>query len=284
MAYPCIPCATGLCPYHGCETNCTNIDPYEIPVTFNNLTLQAGYYIDQNQSVAPGSGFELSNSNTILLALSAHFQPAVYYITIEATTASGKHISASSNGVIIDVTPPEIVSPIEHFDVSFSTSEPTSFQGNDSVIAARWSFRDPQSSVIEYMWAIGSSPYGQDIQRFESVGLSTSASNENLLGVLEHNTTYYVTVVAINGAGLSSNVSSNGITYLETELNVTELEAFVIVERTEVLTIGGENETIEEFLRTEQGDRAAIQWSGVGEEVREICKLFFFACVKDNHY
>ena len=266
----------GPCPYHGCETNCTDIDPYEILISFNNLTLYPGYIVDHNQTLVPGREIELNSQNTLntmLSALTSHFQPAVYYVTIEAITASGKHVSTTSSGVTIDTTPPEIVSPIEHFDVSFSTTESTSFQGNDSVIAARWSFRDLQSNVVEYLWAIGSSPFAVDIQNFESVGLSTEATNQSLFGILEHNTTYYVTVVAINGAELRSNASSSGITYIATELNVTELETFVIVESIEVLRIGGVNETAEEILRTDRDDRAAIEWEGVGEDVLEICKL-----------
>lgn len=213
--------------------------------------------------------------------LSDHFQPSVYYITIEAITASGRHITSSSNGVTIDTTPPEVVSPIEHFDVSFSTVIPTRFQGNNNTISARWLFRDLQSGIVEYLWAIGTRPFSTDVQSFESVGIATEAVNSNLSSVLQPNTTYYVTVVAINGAGVSSNATSGGITYVATELNRTELETLVRVEFTEVLSVVGEDGTQLDILRTEREDRASISWEGVTEDVEQICECMYCSCL---HY
>ena len=204
--------------------------------------------------------------------LSDHFQPSVYYITVEAITASGRHITSSSNGVIIDTTPPEVVSSIEHFDVSFSTVIPTRFQGNNNTISARWLFRDLQSGIVEYLWAIGTRPFSVDVQMFESVGIATGAVNSNLSSVLQPNTTYYVTVIAINGAGVRSNATSGGITYVATELNRTELEALVRVEFTEVISVVGENGIQLDILRTEREDRASVSWEGVGEDVEQTCE------------
>ena len=211
--------------------------------------------------------------------LSDHFQPSVYYITVEATTASGRHITSSSNGVIIDTTPPEVVSAIEHFDVSFSTVIPTRFQGNNNTISARWLFRDLQSGIVEYLWAIGTRPFSLDVQMFESVGIATEAVNSNLSSVLQPNTTYYVTVIAINGAGVRSNATSGGITYVATELNQTELEALVRVEFTEVLSVAGENGIQLDILRAEREDRASVSWEGVGEDVEQTCEDMYCSCL-----
>ena len=211
--------------------------------------------------------------------LSDHFQPSVYYITVEAITASGQHITSSSNGVIIDTTPPEVVSSIEHFDVSFSTVIPTRFQGNNNTISARWLFRDLQSGIVEYLWAIGTRPFSMDVQNFESVGIATEAVKSNLSSVLQPNTTYYVTVIAINGAGVSSNATSGGITYVATELNRTELEALVRVEFTEVLSVAGENGIRLDILRTEREDRASVSWEGVAEDVEQTCEDMYCSCL-----
>ena len=220
-----------------------------------------------------------NTANTMISLLSDHFQPSVYYITVEAITASGRHITSSSTGVTIDTTPPEVVSPIEHFDVSFSTVIPTRFQGNNNTISARWLFRDLQSGIVEYLWVIGTRPFSTDVQSFESVGIATEAVNSNLSSVLQPNTTYYVTVVAINGAGVSSNATSGGITYVATELNRTELETLVRVEFTEVLSVAGEDGTQLDILRTEREDRASISWEGVTEDVEQICECMYCSCL-----
>ena len=250
-------------------------DPYIIPILFTNLTLAPGYTVQTNQSDGE-FGFESTNgmtSNTLSSLVTNHFQPAVYFVTVEATTASGYRFRATSNGVTIDTTPPILDFPIDQFDVSFSLTEPTRFQGNDNAIAAAWSISDLQSGVVEYQWAIGTTPYGDDTQTFESVGMATSAINTQLSSNLQDNTTYYVTVLAINSAGLSANVTSDGITYIATELNVTELESFVILEFTDVvLTIDGDNGTQVDVVRVEREDRASVRWEGVGEDVEEICK------------
>ena len=105
-----------------------------------------------------------------------------------------------------------------------------------------------------------------------SVGAATRATNSSLLGLLEANTTYYVTVIAVNGAGLRANVTSGGITYIESELNITLLELIFEVEFAEVLAFLV-NDTANEVLRTVREDRASILWAGVSEDIEEICKF-----------
>ena len=272
-----MPCGNGPCANYGCETNCTDTDPYTIPLTFRDLNLDDGYYSDIDRSLGSGGKLPLHlmneiTENVLSNPLTDHFQPPAYYINVEAVTASGKRFSASSNGVTVDTSPPELVGPIEHFDVTFSTVEPTIFQGNNDTISASWVFRDPQSGVEEYLWAIGSYPYGEDIQELVSVGTATRATNSNLLGLLEANTTYYVTVIAVNGAGLRANKTSGGITYIVSELNITELELIFEVEFAEVFAFLV-NDTVSEILRTVREDRASILWAGVSEDIEEICKL-----------
>ena len=49
-----------------------------------------------------------------------------------------------------------------------------------------------------------------DLQDFVNVGLNQTAYNSSLEGQLQHNTSYYVTVKCINGAGLETVVESDG--------------------------------------------------------------------------
>ncbi|XP_035697946.1 uncharacterized protein LOC118431004 isoform X1 [Branchiostoma floridae] len=138
---------------------------------------------------------------------------AVYYITVKAVSGSGRVVMSSSNGVNIDVTPPDI-QKIYHVDMSWDDEEISDFQGSNSTIAVRYRAFDRESQVVEYFWAIGTSPGGTDVQPFRSNGLKVLAVNSDLEGHLLHGSTYYVTLRAVNGAGLQSTVMTSGVTVL----------------------------------------------------------------------
>ena len=255
---------------YACQPSCSNIDPYLMPITLSNLTLASGYHINQSDDFTSGpfnNGFTLSSFFT------NHFQPAIYYVSVKAITASGQEVIGTSNGITIDITPPQIVDSIEHFDVEFSLTQPTEYQGNNHTIAAKWQFVDLESGIINYDWAIGSYPGGDDIQDYVSVGLSTAASNTDLEGNLTHNSTYYVTVRATNGALLFKEVTSSGITYIATELNSTALQLIVRVSHVEVFEFPAVNssEVGPTVLRTDRTDTAAVSWEGVSADVSQIC-------------
>ncbi|XP_022105060.1 uncharacterized protein LOC110986994 [Acanthaster planci] len=71
-----------------------------------------------------------------------------------------------------------------------------------------------ESLVKEHYWAIGTSRGARDLQDFVNVGLNQTATNSDLMGLLHHNTTYYVTLKAVNGAGLETIVECDGVTVL----------------------------------------------------------------------
>ncbi len=248
----------------GCDSSCTTNDI--IPLLFTNLTLSPG---NQNN----GSEFSFDSTRTGTMAsYFEHFQPATYFVTVVAITASGQTFQSTSNGVIIDITPPTIVSAIEQFDVSFSLQQSSQFQSSNNSIVARWSFEDIESGIAGYEWAIGSAPFQEDVQSRTFVGMETSAINNNLNGVLIENTTYYVTVYATNGAGLISNATSVGITYLESELNATILEGFVVVDSVDVLSFIDESGNAVDILEFRLPDSVRISWEGVGDDVEETCE------------
>ena len=172
----------------------------------------------------------------------------------------------------MDITPPQLTTPILHYDVSFSTSTPTAFQSSNDTIAARWSFQDLESSVAEYSWAIGTPPYADNVQPFTSVGMNTQATNTDLLGLLIHNATYYVSVTAVNGAGLSATASSTGVLYLSTALNETVLSEVVIVYSVTSVSVSSDGGSAEEVMVVEEEDRAGVRWEGVTEDVEDICE------------
>ncbi|XP_078585863.1 uncharacterized protein LOC144867674 [Branchiostoma floridae x Branchiostoma japonicum] len=190
---PCVPCF-GKCDLLGCDQDCegdrTNI--HQIHLTGLDL--------------APFSFMENSDNNTLV--------PALYYLTVRAVAGSGRVATASSNGIYIDVTPP-VVENLFHVDLSWSPDEPTSYQGDNSTIAVRWEGYDIESEIVECQWAIGTSPGQTDIQNYTSVGPDQHLLHSNkLAGKLSNKETYYVTVRLVNGAGLVSENSTNGVTVL----------------------------------------------------------------------
>nr|XP_022306198.1 uncharacterized protein LOC111112738 [Crassostrea virginica] len=70
-----------------------------------------------------------------------------------------------------------------------------------------WSFVEDVSSITEYLWAIGYTRGGTQLQNFQSAGLSNFAFNSSV--TLTHNSYIYVTAVAKNSVGLQ------GISYSE---------------------------------------------------------------------
>ena len=198
----------------------------------------------------------------------------MYYITVVATTTSGYQVMASSNGVTIDITPPELIRGIQHFDVTFNPSQPVSFQGSNDTISVSWQFADAESGISEYTWSIGTSPGAANVMNYTSAGTATYAINNDLAGLLTHNTTYYVSVVAVNGAGLTTTSVSTGVTYIATELNVTELELVVRVldvEEIRVPSLSDRNVTVA-LERGLHVDSVGVSWDGVPEEVDQICE------------
>ena len=264
----------GPCSSYGCTPNCTANDPYTVSFTLSNLTLSPGYHTNQSDASSGDFEFESSNTaNTLLSLFTDYFQPATYFLTVQAITASGQYIRSSSNGVTIDISPPEQIAPIDHFDVTFSNVQPIDFQASNDTISVRWAFHDLQSGIVDYQWAIGTAPHVADIQPFTSVGTELEAINSDLFGILQDNSTYYVTVTATNGAGLSASVASDGVTYSASVLNDSALRESVEIEFVRSLVVGGgDGEVGEVLLVVEKEDRAAIMWEGITDDVEDICK------------
>ncbi|WAR04731.1 hypothetical protein MAR_020100, partial [Mya arenaria] len=69
-----------------------------------------------------------------------------------------------------------------------------------SSIYSEWHFEDPESGLVEYLWAIGTVRGGTQLQEYTSVGRNEFASSNTIQ--LQHNTVVFVSVMAVNGAGL----------------------------------------------------------------------------------
>jgi len=131
-----------------------------------------------------------------------------YYFSIKAENGAGLlSASSSSDGIIIDTTPPNPVAAVNDglgVDVDWTTSL-TSLSANWNASA------DPESGVLGYWRAVGTTPGGDNVVSWSYLGNDTSATLSSLS--LSHAQTYYFSVKTENRAGLlSSATSSDGIT------------------------------------------------------------------------
>ncbi|KAK3104702.1 hypothetical protein FSP39_008103 [Pinctada imbricata] len=195
ISAPCIPCYND-CSHFICNATCSTNETL-VTFTLDDLDLQS---------------YQLSLNST-----EDEYVP--FYITVRMTTVTGDQAISSSNGFYVDTTPPvfdsDIMAQEIYYDVSQGVSVPVRYQSSNSTIKSIWKCNDNESGIIDYTWAIGSTPGAEDIQNYTSVGQNIVGVNSRLEGVLEHNTTYFVSVVCTNGAGLTAQyMDQQGVTVI----------------------------------------------------------------------
>ena len=112
----------------------------------------------------------------------------------------------NSDGILIDTT-----SPNTGVVIHGAVQPGMMYQADDisKVIAHWYGFRDLESSVDYFEWAIGTSPSATDVQVYTAVG--SNVTFEAALS-LENGQQYFVSVICYNGAGLQIADVSDGVT------------------------------------------------------------------------
>ena len=141
--------------------------------------------------------------------------PGARYISeVTCTNGDGFSSTSSSDGVIVDFTPPTV----GRVHDGSSLLADIEYQSSTTLVEVVWSpFEDQESGIVEYRWALGTIPDFADVMNFTTVGKMISGNAENVS--LSHGVRYYVTVEAKNGAGMTSRFSSDGF-----EVDVTPPE------------------------------------------------------------
>ena len=130
-----------------------------------------------------------------------------YHVTIKIINGAGLKKTISSDGILIDLTPPTVAplyikDGMGEMDKNY-TSERFSY-------SAHWeqAFSDAESGLVEYRVGLGTIPGLADIKAFSTVG---SQTNETITGILlDSGQRYFVTVIGCNGVGMCVNASSDG--------------------------------------------------------------------------
>jgi hypothetical protein len=86
---------------------------------------------------------------------------------------------------------------------------------------------DPNSGIVDYQVAIGTTSGGDDVMAWSSNGVNAAVSH--LLASPVYNQLYYISVKAENGAGLIADSTSNGQRYVDASAAVPNEDLMQIV-------------------------------------------------------
>ncbi|CAG2234222.1 unnamed protein product [Mytilus edulis] len=148
-----------------------------------------------------------------------------YYTTVTACNTAEMCTTVTSDGVIIDNSPPTtgtVQDGTGYYD--------TEYQSLKNYISAKWyGFDDAQSGLEKYEWRVGTKPGYSDIVPTIELHLTETAalldsSSYNLS--LPINTRMYITVRAYNKAGLWSESSSSGFSVDDTPPVLSKVTTF----------------------------------------------------------
>ena len=171
-------------------------------------------YPNTRTDIAPFTNVGLNTSHTFTNLTS---ESVAYYITVRATAVSGAVVDSTSNGMVVGLT-----HTIQPGDITVAE-----YSSNTSDLSAYWEEFESNAPIRSYEWAIGSVSFSPDHLRemcrdymstFEDTfevlpftlnGLDTVAFSTGLS--LAHNTTYYVTIRAIDEANKCIAVTSSGV-------------------------------------------------------------------------
>ncbi len=125
-----------------------------------------------------------------------------YYVSVKAENGAGLFSSVvTSDGVTVDTTGPTM--PIVKDDGNYTNSK--------TELSAQWFSADPESGVVENMYALGTSAGATDVVNWTSIGGANTITYSGLN--LVEGTTYYISVKTMNSLGGWSLIgSSDGIT------------------------------------------------------------------------
>ncbi|XP_053381647.1 uncharacterized protein LOC123555884 isoform X2 [Mercenaria mercenaria] len=145
-----------------------------------------------------------------------------YYITVEACNRAGTCRSLSSDGVVLDNSPPvhgivKVGSSVHHHKYL-----PT----GDSVHISWYGFEDPQSGIDHYEYCLGTKPLLCNVLSFSSGLLQSGIIKTGLNLTNEHK--YYATVIAFNKAGLDVKTASDAFCIDDTPPVLVQKPTFLL--------------------------------------------------------
>lgn len=134
---------------------------------------------------------------------------------------AGNLSNIASQNINVDWTAPSCVT------VNDGNGSDIDVIGSTTSLSANWSASiDPNSGISKYWYAIGTSSGATNVLSWSDNNLNTSVTNSGLS--LISGQTYYFSVKAVNGAGLNSICSSDGI-LVDATTNISENENVITI-------------------------------------------------------
>ena len=132
-----------------------------------------------------------------------------YHVTVRIINGAGLRKTITSDGILVDITPPTVAS---YYIKDGESGKDRNFTSERFTFTAHWehAFADAESGVVEYRAGLGTKPGVADVKALHVLGSQTNVTVSGLL--LESGQVYYMTVVGCNGVGMCVNASSNGMT------------------------------------------------------------------------
>jgi hypothetical protein len=211
-----------------------NLEAYQADTNWSSKPVLLGAALDSKTVVAAGILYEFNVTPAAILAVKSGGGSLSIGIKSASTSGSGWYFCSTrhnrepklrpvlkvmySDTGIGDSSPPSNVSQVRD-----GTGSDIDSTDSNTQLSANWDeASDPESGILTYIYAIGTTAGGTDTTGWTNNSTSRSVTESGL--TLTGGTRYYFSVKAINGAGLeSSSASSDGqvvIKQLEDELDV----------------------------------------------------------------
>ena len=196
-----------------------------------------------------------------------------YYVTVKAENARGDTVMSSSDGVIIDRTPPVAKS----IQISPSSGKGTLFLTSPSAPVVTWSIDDPESGISHFIVHVGSLQFKSDLlasQRLESLSRSLNLGKVNF--TLYQGLIFYVTVTGVNMVGLESVLTSQQVV-----VDWTPPEAGEIVDGNQTMLMPGV--FIDSDYQKDSGMLFA-HWSGFKDSESDVIEYQWCIGITQGNY
>lgn len=155
--------------------------------------------------------YELDVGNqTFICAADLEIKEGVKYVTkVRAENKAGLTTELFSDGFVVDSTPP-LMGEIMYIESSNPIVKETAEQFTHSLIAVKWNgFSDKESGIRSYYVCVGTRPGECNSKNMTNVTGSTTYTFQDLR--LVQSETYFVSVVAENRAGLTSDLKTSDV-------------------------------------------------------------------------
>lgn len=154
----------------------------------------------------------------------------------------------------------------EVFDGSESGKDSDYQQNRDQISAGWFKVEDPESEIVALSWCIGSVPGSCDQMLNTQIDVNATKMSTFLHQPAENGKRYYVTMTAVNGAGLNTTMESDGVT-----IDYTPPSAGKVV-------VG--QDSAMDYIKN--GDTIHAHFSGFEDAVSGIKSYQFALCEKRN--